>query len=140
MAETFELRLVTPTGVVFEGQVEQVTAESPLGEFGVLPEHINFITSLVPGILRVKLPDGAVKIWVVTGGLAEVRDGKMTVLAHATELPEALDLRAAEQEEKSSEQRLSGISFYDPDYAAAEEAWMLARARKEGAALISAAR
>ena len=48
MADTFQFKLVTPTGVLFDGAVEQVTAVGALGEFGVLPLHINFITSLVP--------------------------------------------------------------------------------------------
>ena len=52
MAATFPFTLVTPTGVVAEGQAEQVTAIGPLGEFGVLADHINFITSLVPGVAR----------------------------------------------------------------------------------------
>ena len=58
MAATFPFRLVTPTGIVFEGEAAEVSAIGPLGEFGILPEHINFITSLVPGILEARLPDG----------------------------------------------------------------------------------
>ena len=81
MASTFPFRLVTPTGIVFEGDALEVSAIGPLGEFGVLPEHINFITSLVPGVLEAKLPDGTAMHWVVSGGLAEVKDSVMTVLA-----------------------------------------------------------
>ena len=58
MATTFAFKLVTPTGVLFDGQVEQVTAVNPLGEFGVLADHINYITSLVPGLLTIRTADG----------------------------------------------------------------------------------
>jgi len=95
MASTFQVRIVTPTGIVFEGEVEQVTAVGPLGEFGVLAEHINFITSLVPGVLEARLPSGESKHWIVSGGLAEVKDGVMTVLASSAELPERVDASAA---------------------------------------------
>ena len=95
MAATFPFRLVTPTGIVFEGDAAEVSAIGPLGEFGILPEHINFITSLVPGVLEARLPDGTAMHWVVSGGLAEVKDSVLTVLASSAESPERIDGAAA---------------------------------------------
>jgi F-type H+-transporting ATPase subunit epsilon len=140
MAETFPFRLVTPTGIVFEGEAEQVSAVGPLGEFGVLAEHINFITSLVPGVLEARLPGGGSKHWVVSGGLAEVKDGVMTVLASSAESPENVDANAAAVEVKEADEKFSNLSFYDPDYAPAQEALQLARARAEAASMKSALR
>ncbi len=140
MAATFPVRLVTPTGIVFEGDVAEVSAIGPLGEFGVLPDHINFITSLVPGVLEARLPDGTAMHWVVSGGLAEVKDGVMTVLASSAESPESIDASAAATQVELADERFSNISFYDPDYAAAQEALLLARARVEAAALKVASR
>ena len=140
MAATFKVRLLTPTGIVFEGDVEEVSAIGPLGEFGVLPDHINFITSLVPGVLEARLPDGTAMHWVVSGGLAEVKDGVMTVLASSAESPESIDASAAATQVELADERFSNISFYDPDYAAAQEALLLARARVEAAALKVASR
>src|SRR5580693_3370209 len=91
MASTFPFRLVTPTGIVFEGDAAEVSAVGPLGEFGVLPEHINFITSLVPGVLDAQLPDGSKMHWVISGGLAEVKDSVMTVFSNGAESPETID-------------------------------------------------
>ncbi|HEV2169416.1 MAG TPA: ATP synthase F1 subunit epsilon [Candidatus Binatus sp.] len=139
MASTFQVRIVTPTGVVFEGEVEQVTAVGPLGEFGVLAEHINFITSLVPGVLEAKLPGGGSKHWVVSGGLAEVKDGVMTVLASSAESPESVDPTAAAAEVKQADEKFSNLSFYDPDYGAAQDALKLAQARVEASAIKTAA-
>ena len=129
MAEIFPLKLVTPTGVVFEGNVRQVTAVGPLGEFGVLADHINFITSLMPGLLRIEKEDGAVESWVVSGGLTEVKDGAMTVLASGAQKPESIDRAQAEDEERQATHKIEAISFYDAGYSAAEEALLLARAR-----------
>jgi len=138
MAETFPFRLVTPTGVVFEGNVEEVSAVGPLGEFGVLAEHINFITSLVPGVLEAQLPGGAKMHWIVSGGLAEVKDGVMTVLASSAEAPDNVDRGAAVAEVQAAEQKFSATSFYDLEYPAAQEALALARARVGAAELKSA--
>src|SRR5271167_2679924 len=114
MASTFPFRLVTPTGIVFEGDAAEVSAIGPLGEFGVLPEHINFITSLVPGVLEARLPNEAVKHWVVSGGLAEVKDSVMTVLASSAEPPETVDATAAAAEVQQADEKVSTLSFYDP--------------------------
>ena len=140
MASTFPFRLVTPTGIVFEGDALEVSATGPLGEFGVLPEHINFITSLVPGVLEAKLPDGTAMHWVVSGGLAEVKDSVMTVLASSAESPETVDAAAASAEVQQADEKFSNLSFYDPAYQAAQEALQLARARVEAASLKSTAR
>ena len=140
MASTFPFRLVTPTGIVFEGDALEVSARGPLGEFGVLPEHINFITSLVPGVLEAKLPDGTAMHWVISGGLAEVKDSVMTVLASSAESPETVDATAASAEVQQADEKFSNLSFYDPAYQPAQEALQLARARVEAAALKSTAR
>ena len=135
MAETFPFRLVTPTGIVFEGEAHEVSAIGPLGEFGVLAEHINFITSLVPGVLEARLPDGTAMHWVVSGGLAEVKDSVLTVLASSAESPERIDSAAAAAEVQQADEVFSNTSFYDPSYAAAQDALKLAQARVEAAAL-----
>ena len=140
MAATFQFRLVTPTGVVFEGEALQVSAAGPLGEFGVLADHINFITSLVPGMLEARLPDGSAIHWVVSGGLAEVKDGVMTALASSAESPESVDRAAATVQVQDADAKFSNLSFYDPEYAPAQEALMLARARVVAADLKSTAR
>jgi F-type H+-transporting ATPase subunit epsilon len=135
MAATFPFRLVTPTGIVFEGDAAEVSAIGPLGEFGILPEHINFITSLVPGILEARLPDGTTMHWVVSGGLAEVKDSVLTVLASSAESPERIDKAAADAEVQQADEVFSNTSFYDPSYAAAQDALKLAQARVEAASL-----
>jgi F-type H+-transporting ATPase subunit epsilon len=140
MAATFPFRLVTPTGIVFEGDAAEVSAIGPLGEFGILPEHINFITSLVPGVLEARLPDGTAIHWVVSGGLAEVKDSVLTVLASSAESPERIDSAAAAAEVQQADEVFSNTSFYDPSYAAAQDALKLAQARVEAAALKVASR
>ena len=60
--------------------VDEVTAPGALGEFGVLPNHIAFLTLLVPGEMSYK--DGTTRHYLaVSGGYAEVLDNVMTVLA-----------------------------------------------------------
>ncbi len=128
---TLPFKLITPTGVVFDDTVQEVTAVNPMGEFGVLPQHINYITSLVPCVITVKLNDGSYRLFVVSGGLAEVRDGVMTVLASTAEPAEALmDGDVLSKEALAAEERLQGVSFYEPGYENAQKGLQLARARQ----------
>ena len=131
MAETFQFKLVTPTGVLFDGAVEQVTAVGALGEFGVLPLHINFITSLVPGILTLKITDNTYQEFLLAGGLAEVKDGVMTVLALEAQTPSAVDTAAALNEIAPAEERLSNLSMFDPRYEEAVQELAVARVRSQ---------
>jgi F-type H+-transporting ATPase subunit epsilon len=134
VATTFQFKLITPTGVVFDGLVEEVSAIGPLGQFGVLAEHINFITSLVPGVLGARLGEGRTMRWVVSGGLAEVKDGVLTALASGAETPESVDAGAAAADVQEAEKKFSTLSYYDPAYAPAQDALKLALARVEAAA------
>ena len=140
MAETFTLELVTPTGVAYQGEVEEVTAWNPLGQFGVLAEHINYITSLVPGIVEITLPGGAMRYWVASGGLAEVKDGKMTILADSAEEPGSIDVTAVEIDIREVEGRIAGISMYAEEFETTQHDLMLAQARHRAATELRSAR
>ncbi len=134
-------KLITPTGVVFDGAVAEVTAVNPLGEFGVLPQHINYLTSLVPCVVAVKLEDSSYRLFVVSGGLAEVKDGVMTVLASTAEPAETLsDGEALSKGVVAAEEQLHNLSFYEPGYPSALKAVQLARARQRAREARSAAR
>jgi F-type H+-transporting ATPase subunit epsilon len=135
MAEIFSFKLVSPTGIVYEGPVEQAVAIGANGEFGVLPNHINFITALNPGVITLKLGDGSTTEYLLTGGLAEVKEGVMTVLASEAIPVAAVDPVAAAPQVQAAEEKLKYMSFYDPGYQEAEESLRVARARAEIASL-----
>jgi F-type H+-transporting ATPase subunit epsilon len=131
---TLPFKLITPTGVLFDGAVQEVTAVNPIGEFGVLPQHINYLTSLVPCVITVKLADGGYRLFVVSGGLAEVKDGEMTVLAPTAEAAEDLrELASLSQQVLAAEEELQNVSFYEVKYENAVRDVQLARARERAA-------
>lgn len=130
MATTFAFKLVTPTGVLFDGQAEQVNAANPLGEFGVLADHTNYITSLVPGLLTIHTADGQNLEYLVTGGLVEIKDGVMTALAQTAEPPEKV-APIDETELRDAEERLSQMSVFDPNYDEEKQSVMVMRARHD---------
>ncbi len=140
MATTFPLKLITPTGIVFEGDVQEVTAVGGLGQFGVLAQHINMIAALAPCVLEIELSDDASRYYVVSGGLVEVTDGAMTVLAESVEEPGSIDRATVETALHDAEAKIAGMSAYAPEYEDASNDLMLARARLEATELSPATR
>jgi F-type H+-transporting ATPase subunit epsilon len=103
------LRLITPTRQLVDAEVEEVTAPGTVGEFGVLPEHVNFIGELESGILSYT-ERGTRKRVVVHGGYTEVVNDVVTVLADDAELPEEIDAAAARGDLERIDKELSAES------------------------------
>ncbi|MGD9651241.1 MAG: ATP synthase F1 subunit epsilon [Candidatus Dadabacteria bacterium] len=74
-----QLQVITPSRVIVDEIVDEVVAPGVLGEFGILPGHVPFITLLAEGEIKYKRGSSEQKL-SVEGGLAEVRDDKVTIL------------------------------------------------------------
>jgi len=86
----FHFELVSPEKLVFSGDVDQVDVPGAEGDFGVLPGHAPFVTTLKPGILTVHGAGGEQRM-VVLGGFAEVSADGLTILADVAESIEKMD-------------------------------------------------
>jgi F-type H+-transporting ATPase subunit epsilon len=128
MASEFQLRVVTPTRAVVDQAVTEVTAPGTLGEFGVLPDHANFLTSLDSGRLTYKDTGGA-HVLAIRDGFAEVANNVMTVLAEAAEAPAEVSSAAARAELQAAEAELAHLAPIDPDFPAADARRRWAQAR-----------
>lgn len=103
MANTFHFDLVSPEKIAFSGEVEQVDVPGVEGDFGVLAGHSPMVASIRPGILTVTVGGKNEKI-IVLGGLAEVSDKGLTILADtATSLTELDRVAFARQIEEMEE-------------------------------------
>ena len=85
---TFHFDLVSPEKLAFSGEVDQVDIPGIEGDFGVLAGHAPVVAAIRPGILTITTGGKHEKI-IVLGGLAEVSENGLTVLADvATSLDE----------------------------------------------------
>jgi len=75
-----QLQLITPEKILFEGEAKYISVPGTLGEFGVLPGHEPFVSTLQPGIVSVDLASGERKEFPVTGGIAEIVPEKCVLL------------------------------------------------------------
>lgn len=128
MADKIRLRLVTPSRLLLDEEVDEVTAPGVLGEFGVLPNHIAFLTLLAPGELSYK--QGAQRTrFAIGGGYAEVLSNVMTVLADAAEFADEIDVDRAQRAKDQAEKKIAALNPEDRDFAVAEAALKRALAR-----------
>jgi F-type H+-transporting ATPase subunit epsilon len=121
MADKIQLRVVTPSRMLLDEEVDEVTAPGELGEFGVLPNHIAFLSTLVPGEMSYK--QGPTKtILAISGGDAEVLDNVMTVLAPAAEFAEEIDTSRAQRAKERAERSLAELDRESKDWQVCEAA------------------
>jgi F-type H+-transporting ATPase subunit epsilon len=114
--------IVSQDRPVFEGDVDIVVAPGVEGEMGILPHHAPLLTTLKPGVLRVRR-SGQEQVFAISGGVMEVRPDVVTVLADAAEAAEEIDEARAEEARRRAEESLkSGLPRSSEAYLAAEAA------------------
>lgn len=76
-----QLEIVTPDKRIFEGQAESVRLPGKDGLFGILENHAPMISSLSDGKVKVEHPGGDIEYFEIGGGVVEVNNNKVIVLA-----------------------------------------------------------
>ncbi|MBQ2986426.1 MAG: F0F1 ATP synthase subunit epsilon [Tyzzerella sp.] len=105
MAEMFELKIIEPDGMFFEGQASFLEFTSVMGEMGVYANHIPLTTILAPGVMKIH-NDGQVKKAAIMGGFIEIQKDRITVMAENAEWPDEIDVERAKAAKKRAEERL----------------------------------
>jgi F-type H+-transporting ATPase subunit epsilon len=103
---TFHFDLVSPEKLAFSGEVDQVDIPGVEGDFGVLAGHAPVVAAIRPGILTVTSGGTHEKI-IVLGGLAEVSEKGLTVLADVATSIEEIDKAAFADKISSMEEKLA---------------------------------
>ncbi len=130
MADTFTLEIVSPTEILFSGEVETVTAPAINGEVGVLPGHTEYLTVLVPGEVRYTAGGSNVSM-VVGSGYSEVGPEKTSILVESATLTKDIDRAKAETDLKEATAALDDMAQDDPAYRETLERRNLANAMIE---------
>lgn len=76
-----QLEIVTPDEKVFEGEVRHVQLPGKEGLFGILNNHAPIVSTLVKGRIKVEAVDGDVQHFEIGGGVVEMNNNKVIVLA-----------------------------------------------------------
>jgi F-type H+-transporting ATPase subunit epsilon len=105
-----QLTVTTPRGYLVQIEAEEIVAPGVMGEFGVLPGHIPFMSVLKPGVLSYRVREG-VRYLAVGDGILQVartKDGdKVDVLVDRGEHGKNVDREAAQKELAAADAELA---------------------------------
>ncbi len=116
-SKKIKLKIATPEKLILEEEVDLVTLPTKMGAITVLPDHIPLISELKFGELLAQKEeeDMPFAIW---GGIVEIKDNQVIVLADVAEFAEDIVLDKVEQAKKDAEALMQKKGeFTEEDYA-----------------------
>lgn len=112
MAETFQLKVVTPSGAALEKQVTAFTISSKQGEITVLPGHCLILSALEAGRMVVIAENGPPELFAVAGGYLEAGPDHASVICDRCTAAEKIDAAALPSKIADLEKKIADL---DPD-------------------------
>ena len=110
----FTLRIVTPDGLIYDGQAEELIVRTVTGDMGILAGHINCVASLGMGRATVVI-DGKRRYGACIGGMVSVVNGTVTLVPTTFEWAENIDLKRAEAAVDRAKETLNNKNSSDAD-------------------------
>jgi F-type H+-transporting ATPase subunit epsilon len=118
---TLHAKVLTPEGEVFDGDVEQLSTRTAVGELGVLANHVPVLARLRPTELRLHMPGGEVQRWAQAEGWLQVFANSATVLVGEAVPPDQLDQESLRSRVTDAEKRMADAEEGSGAYAQAEK-------------------
>lgn len=118
--DLFQLKIITPDRVFYEGEAAMVEFNTTEGEIGILKNHIPLTVMIAPGILTITEAEES-KEAALHSGFAEILPDAVTILAEIVEWPTEIDVQRAEEAKERAEERLR-VKTPETDVARAETA------------------
>jgi len=115
------LEVVTPDRLVLSTEADVVVCPGVEGQFGVLVNHIPFLSALDIGEMYYR-KGGQTEYLAVSGGFAEVTGAKVTIVAESAETGREIDLERARRAQERAEKRLAAAKTEEIDWTRAEAA------------------
>lgn len=100
MPDRVSFEIITPEGLKFQAEVYEVVLPTPLGYIGILPNHIPLISTVSPGVMRIRHhkddPAERVEVLATAGGFVDVDGKRVRLLADTAERAEDIDEERAQ--------------------------------------------
>jgi F-type H+-transporting ATPase subunit epsilon len=110
----FHLKIVTPDGLLFDGQAEELIVRTTSGDLGILSGHINCVAPLGMGRATVVI-DGSRRYGACIGGMVSVVNGAVTLMPTTFEWADSIDLARAEDAKMRAEALLKQKDMSDAE-------------------------
>jgi F-type H+-transporting ATPase subunit epsilon len=107
----FQAQILTPDGPVFDGKVESIRMPGTEGDFQVLINHANLMSSLDIGPVTIVDAVGKVHKFAISGGMVDVNNNVVSLFAEAAEPSNAIDIDRARASKARAEQRVKDLNM-----------------------------
>ena len=91
----FRLKIVTPDGLIYDGQAEELLVRTTGGDVAILARHMNYVAPLGMG-RAVVVSGGTRRTAACIGGMLSVCDGEVPLVPTTFEWADKIDLERAE--------------------------------------------
>lgn len=115
MANTFLLRIVTPSHDVYNGDVQKIFLKNADGELEILANHEKMIMSTIPHVSSFVDEQGNKKELFISTSVVKVSRDEVVICSDAAEFAEDIDFERAEAAKKRAEERLKSPDIYDKE-------------------------
>ena len=130
----FPLKIVTPDGLIFDGEAEELIVRSSTGDVAILAKHVNYVTSLGMG-RAVVIAGGQRRTAACIGGMLSVVDGSVTLVPTTFEWADDIDIERVEASLQRADKVLKNKDSSNTDIRLAEARLHRALVRKSVASL-----
>ena len=127
---TFPLKIVTPDGLLFDGEAEKLIVRTTVGDMAVLAKHIDCVAALGMGMATVVAANGERKTAACIGGMLSVSGGDVNLVPTTFEWAESIDAARALASQERAEKVLRDHNASSTDIALAEARLHRALVRK----------
>ena len=125
----FRLKIVTPDGLIYDGQAEELLVRTTGGDVAILARHMNYVAPLGMG-RAVVVSGGTRRTAACIGGMLSVCDGEVTLVPTTFEWAEKIDLERAEAAYERADKALHNENASQMDLKLAEAKLHRALVRK----------
>lgn len=126
---SFNLKIVTPDGLIYDGQAEELYVRTTGGDVGILARHMDYVAALGMGRATI-VSRGERRTAACIGGMLSVKNGDVTLVPTTFEWAESIDVARAEASLQRANQVLSTSDASDTDLRLAQARLHRALVRK----------
>ena len=129
----FKLKIVTPDGLIYDGDAEKLIVRTTAGDVAILARHIDYVAPLGMG-QAVVVNGESRRTAACIGGMLSVSDGEVTLVPTTFEWADAIDVERAQRAYDRADKILHDSNASDTDIALAQARLHRALVRKSVAA------
>jgi len=116
---SFSLKIVTPDGLLYDGQAQELVVRTTTGDMGILAGHTDCVAPLGMGLATV-IVDGQKRYGACIGGMVSVLDGQVKLVPTTFEWADEIDVKRALASEERARAILADKTSSDTDLRLAE--------------------